>query len=112
MMDCSKHMIGDICQIKQLPIDVICCSEEQIELNNANFVGYTCLEHDVMYTAYHGKLGVGDYVVFANVGGYSNNFKPPFIAPNCAMCELDENGNSRVIKRREEFDDVFITYIF
>ena len=112
VMDCSKHMIGDICQIKQLPIDVICCSEEQIELNNANFVGYTCLEHDVRYTAYHGKLGGGDYVVFANVGGYSNNFKPPFIAPNCAMCELDENGNSRVIKRREEFDDVFITYIF
>jgi diaminopimelate decarboxylase len=111
-MDCSKYNIGDISQMKQLPIEVISCSDKQVILKNAKLAGYTCLEHDVMYKGFTGELGVGDYIVFANVGGYSNNSKPPFISPNCAMVELSDDGSARLIMRREEFDDVFATYMF
>ena len=65
-----------------------------------------------MYSGFTGPIGVGDYLVFGNVGGYSNVTKPPFIHPNCAMVELHDDHSSRLIKRPEVLDDIFGTYIF
>jgi diaminopimelate decarboxylase len=106
----SKDNIGDICTIKELPINVY--GENEAHFYNINLTGYTCLEQDVMYEGYIGKIAVGNYVVFKNVGGYSNVTKPPFIAPNCPMIEIDAKGNTRLIKRMETFEDVFVTYQF
>jgi diaminopimelate decarboxylase len=79
---------------------------------NADLVGYTCLEQDVLYQRYTGFLGLGDYVQFGNVGGYSTVYKPPFIWPNCAMLVKQENGEYREIKRAESYDDLLGTYVF
>jgi len=106
VLDCSKHNLGEICTLKKMPLSVIHTGNHTEKLNDANFVGYTCLEHDVMYTGFNGDLAVGDYVVFGNVGGYSNVSKPPFISPNCAI--ISENGN--IIKDKEEFEDILRTY--
>lgn len=110
--DCSGGNMGDICHLKRLPITVYSMGTEQRVLENATFVGYTCLEHDVIYDGYNGTLAVGDLVQFRNVGSYSNVFKPPFILPNCAMVQLDEKGNVELIKRAETLDDIFQTYVF
>ena len=110
--DCSGGNMGDICHLKQLPITVYPFGKEQKELQNATFVGYTCLEHDVIYDGFNGKLAVGDVIQFRNIGSYSNVFKPPFILPNCAMVQLDEKGNVELIKRTETIDDIFRTYVF
>ena len=110
--DCSSGNMGDICHLKKLPITVYPMGEEQSDLENASFVGYTCLEHDVIYDGYNGKLAVGDLVQFRNVGSYSNVFKPPFILPNCAMVQVDKNDGLEVIKRAETIDDIFQTYVF
>jgi diaminopimelate decarboxylase len=110
VLNCSKDNLGDICKMKKLPLQVVPAGREQEELKSASFVGYTCLEHDVMYTEYAGKLAVGDYVVFGNVGGYSNVSKPPFILWNCPMIVMHEDGTCEVIKRQEKFEDVFATY--
>ncbi|MBQ6478115.1 MAG: alanine racemase [Erysipelotrichaceae bacterium] len=106
VLNCSKHNLGEICTLKRMPIEIIRNSKETETLSNADFVGYTCLEHDVMYKGFNGELGVGDYIVFGNTGGYSNVSKPPFISPNCAM--VSENGI--LIKKAEDFDDVLRTY--
>ena len=106
VLNCSKHNLGEVCTLKKLPIEIIRNGVDIERINSADFVGYTCLEHDVMYKGYNGDLGVGDYVVFGNAGGYSNVSKPPFISPNCAM--VSENGN--LIKKAEEFEDVLGTY--
>ena len=111
VLNCSKDNLGDICKMKKLPLRVYHNSELQEDLKNASFVGYTCLEHDVMYTEYAGKLAVGDYVVFGNVGGYSNVSKPPFIFWNCPMIALHPSGVYKVMKKGETFEDVFTTYI-
>ena len=108
VMDCSKHNLGEICTLKSLPIEVISNGGSKV-VTNANIVGYTCLEHDVMYRGLNGNIGVGDYILFGNVGGYSNVDKPPFILPNCAMISLKE-GEAREIKRRETYDDILATY--
>lgn len=105
-LNCSKQNLGEICELKKLPIKIISSGKEQTELNNADLVGYTCLEHDVIYKDFNGSLAVGDIIVFGNVGGYSLVSKPPFIRPNCPM--ITEDG--KIIKRAETFEEVFSTY--
>lgn len=106
VIDGSKHNIGEICELKRLPIQVIKSGNPQENVDNADVVGNTCLEHDVPYRGYTGEIAVGDYVVFGNVGGYSNVSKPPFISPNCAMI----SSTGCVIKRRESVREVMCTY--
>ena len=43
----------------------------QIENMPVDIVGFTCLEHDVLYADHYGRLCVGDILVFDNVGAYS-----------------------------------------
>lgn len=105
-LNCSKHNLGEICELKKLPITVIPQGGEQLQLADADLVGYTCLEHDVVYRGFTGEVAVGDIIVFGNVGGYSLVSKPPFIRPNCRM--VTDTGV--VIKREETFDEVFHTY--
>ena len=89
-----------------MPIQVIRSTNNRETVHNADFVGYTCLEHDVLYNDYNGEIAVGDYIVFDNVGGYSNVSKPPFIRPNCYMI----SSNDSVIKRAETTEEVICTY--
>ncbi len=109
--DGSGGNMGDICHLKQLPITVYRFGQNAQSVCDADFVGYTCLEHDAMYKGYNGELSVKDVVQFRNVGSYSNVFKPPFIYPNCAMVALDKEGKATLIKRKETFEDVFSTYV-
>lgn len=110
VLDCSKHNLGEISTLKQLPIKVIHNGKSTEILSDAKLVGYTCLEHDVMYKGFNGELAVGDYIVFGNIGGYSNVDKPPFILPNCSMISI-EGERVEVIKRKETFDDILQTYV-
>lgn len=111
VLDCSEHNLGETCTLKTLPMDVVRIGEQK-QYADLDFTGYTCLEQDVMHRHYTGPLAVGDYVVFGNVGGYSNVLKPPFIAPNCAMVALCPDGGTKVIKRQETFADLLGTYAF
>lgn len=83
------------------------------EYENMDFGGFTCIESDYLYQGYRGKLAVGDYVVFDNVGSYSIVLKPPFILPNFPVLEYEEDtGRIELIKRQETFDDLFHTFLF
>ena len=110
--DCSGGNMGDICKMKNLPISIYHNGFDLRKLTDAMFAGYTCLENDYIYRGYTGELAVGDFVQFRNVGSYSNVFKPPFIMPNCSMVQIDDDGNSEIIKDQESFDDIFGTYHF
>jgi diaminopimelate decarboxylase len=101
---------------KNLPItvykDTKKCNLEQLA-DCTDIVGYTCLEYDCLYKNYQGKLSVSDYVVFENVGAYITVFKPPFIRYCPAIVLYDSNSDKfELIKRKEEFQDIFETYIF
>ena len=110
--DCSGGNLGDICRLKQLPVSVFHTGQQTVTVKDAVFAGYTCLEHDTLYEGFSGEIAVGDLVQFRNIGSYSNVFKPPFIAPDCAMIALDENGIPFLIRRKETAADVFRTYLF
>ena len=110
LCNCSFHNLGETCQMKNLPLRVFHDGRDIREVHEADLVGYTCLEQDVLYRNYSGPIAVGDYVEFGNVGGYSIVDKPPFIQPNCAMVSLD-NLQHKLIKRRETWDDIFRSFV-
>ena len=92
------------------PMKVIHMSEGK-SYDDLDLVGFTCIEGDVLYKNYSGKLAVDDVVVISNCGSYSLVMKPPFILPNFPV--LDICGNDiEVIKRAEGFDDIFHTFNF
>ena len=93
------------------PIEIIAVGEDRNEYVNLDFVGYTCIENDVLYHGYQGQLAHEDVIVFGNCGSYSVVMKPPFILPNFPV--LDIGGNEPLlIKRKETFEDLFCTYNF
>lgn len=93
------------------PVDVFNASDKQEIYNDLDFVGFTCIENDVLYKSYNGKLAVGDMIVINNCGSYSLVMKPAFILPNFAVLDISD-GKEEVIKRAETFDDIFHTYNF
>ena len=104
--DGSFHQLGEICQMKKLPLEVF-NNRESSFFEKIDIMGYTCLEQDVMYESYRGELGVGSIIKFKNVGGYSIVSKPQFIRPNCPMYVDD-----KIILRQETFNDVFDKFYF
>ncbi|MFA6375888.1 MAG: decarboxylase [Candidatus Paceibacterota bacterium] len=111
----SKYNISPTLNDKNLPIniyrDLNDCSAEEYEA--IDIAGYTCIEHDYLYKDYKGRLEIGDYVVFDNAGSYSFVLKPPFIMPNFAIIEYDfKEDKAEIIKRKEESNDIFKTFIF
>lgn len=93
------------------PMTVVPCGKEQEMYEDADIAGYTCIESDFLYKGYSGKLTVGDYVVIDNCGSYSIVMKPPFIMPDFPVIDIC-GDKAELIKRKEEFDDIFHTYNF
>lgn len=107
----SIYNINPTLNKKNPPIDVYSMGNEQKEYHNLDFSGFTCIESDYLYRKYNGKLAKGDMVVFGNVGSYSVVLKPPFILPNFPVIDISD-GDVEIIKRGENFDDLFHTFIF
>ena len=112
LLNCSFHNLGETCQMKNLPIKIYHSGEETVNIEKAKFVGYTCLEQDIVYRDYTGEIANGDYVLFGNVGGYSLVDKPPFIMPDYPMISIDKNKKIKLIKQRESFEDIFSKFLF
>jgi len=91
------------------PIEVIAGGEAQGFYESIDLVGFTCIEGDVLYKNYRGRLAKGDAIVISNCGSYSLVMKPPFILPNFPVLDIS-NEKTEVIKRAETFDDIFHTF--
>lgn len=111
LMNCSFHNLGEACQMKNLPIRRYDFGTDICEVSNANLVGYTCLEQDVLYRGYTGAVSIGDVFLFGNVGGYSIVNKPPFIMPNTPFITVKDD-KIKLIKRQETWNDIFSTFVF
>jgi diaminopimelate decarboxylase len=88
-------------------------STQQRKLSGTiDIVGYTCMETDCLYKDYQGEVGIGDYIVFENMGAYTIVFKQPFIRPNPPIISYDSNLDEyRLVRRTETAKDIFATYV-
>ncbi len=112
MVDGSAHQAGELSKKKRLPMSVIPGEEQSERLSPIEITGYTCLEDDILYPDCAQPVGKGDIIHIRNVGSYSNVLAPPFIQEGCGMVELDQEGNTRLIKRPQTAEELFSTYIF
>jgi diaminopimelate decarboxylase len=108
----SKFNMGLLTSIINMPMSVYSDNRDRLQYEEIDVVGFTCIESDCLYKGYSGKIGVGDYLVFSNVGSYSIVFKPQFIMPNVPVIEYSETmGDYEIIKRQETMEDVFSTFV-
>lgn len=107
-LDCSFFNAGETSKYKKLPIKAF---DKLGSFVGGNLVGYTCLEDDVIYRDFKGMLSIGDTVVFGNTGGYSLVFKPPFILPDIPVIALKADETTKIIKKRQTFDDMLTNYV-
>ena len=91
------------------PMEVISMGKEQKDYTDLDIVGFTCIEGDVLYNNYTGKLAHDDAIVISNCGSYSLVMKPPFILPNFAVLDIC-GEKTEIMKRGETFDDLFHTF--
>lgn len=72
-----------------------------------DLVGFTCLEHDLLYCGYDGPVRVGDLAVFENVGAYSFVSSPTaFIRPTPPILQRDASGPWRPCMRQDTIEQV------
>lgn len=67
-------------------------------------VGYTCLEHDILYRGFNEPLSAGDILVMNNVGAYSMVSSPDFIRTSPPVYQLTEAGWT-MLRRKVSIDD-------
>lgn len=110
----SIYNINPTLNKKNPPLTLITSDENKsfYYYRNLDFGGFTCIESDYLYKGYNGKLRNEDFIIFSNIGSYSVVLKPPFILPNFAILEITDRDDIEVIKRRENFEDIFHTYNF
>lgn len=106
----SMYNINPTLSPKRLPM-MLYGSEKGREYIDISFAGYTCIESDYLYKNFKGRVCIGDFLVFDNVGSYSVVLKPPFILPNVPVIHIGENGEINIEKRAETFEDIFSTYL-
>ena len=110
LLDGSFHNVGEICGLKKVPMRIKHSTSGKT-YKNMDFVGYTCLEQDVIFSGYNGELSIGDEVEICNVGGYSIVDKPPFIHPDIPVY-MSLDNKVTCIKREQTLDDIFAPYEF
>lgn len=93
------------------PIEVINMGNKETYFENVDIVGFTCIEGDVLYKDYVGTLAENDAIIISNCGSYSLVMKPPFILPNFPVLDISRE-NVKVIKNKENFNDIFHTFVF
>ena len=67
------------------------------------------MEVDYFSFGYEGSIGVGDYIIFHNVGAYSFVMKPPFVLGTPAIISWPDK---RIVKRKETSDDMIRMFQF
>lgn len=95
----AAHQIKIVPNKVNLPTRVFCAplSEEQgafvgNEKYKIDIVGFTCLEHDIIFSGYQGELKRGDILMTSNVGAYSMVSSPDFIRTSPPVFEKTKEG--------------------
>jgi len=94
------------------PFELVQPEAGQGPFKHYDVVGSTCMEKDCLLSDIECRdIGRGDFICIGNVGAYTIVLTPPFILPAPPVVVREGDAHS-VIRRRQEFADVFGTYLF
>ena len=102
---------------KPLPFTVVPSknnSKDTPALKTYTLTGSTCMERDILLkdVSISANIEVGDQVIIESVGAYTNVLSPHFINYACPIYSLSENGNYKVLRNTQAFDEFFVSYNF
>ncbi|ALM53720.1 hypothetical protein [Halomonas huangheensis] len=83
--------------------------ETMISDSNVDLVGFTCLEHDVIYRGFSSALKRGDVLVSRNVGAYSMVISSDFIRTTPPVLEY-MGGEWQVLREKVTVDKLLNLY--
>ena len=107
----SIHNIKPTLNTKNLPCYVVKKRKNRKICEMPYYItGYTCMEKDVMFEDYIGDIEKGDYIVFENIGAYTNVYKPPFIKAQVPIISINKLNNTSLEKRGETTENIMKTY--
>lgn len=109
----SVHNIKPTGNNKNLPCKVV-SQENNIEMSKKNYMitGYTCMERDILRNEFNGYINKGDYIIFENIGAYTNVFKPPFIKTQSPIIAIDLDQSLQLAKKPENTQYIIETYSY
>lgn len=108
------HNVKPNGDIKNLSIEIIQQPDNdnnKINTIDMDIAGYTCLEYDYLYKNFSGRISIGDYIGYKNMGSYSIVFKPPFINLSPPIFEEKNQSIIGVARKKENIEDVFNSYV-
>jgi diaminopimelate decarboxylase len=98
-------------QSLNLPMQVLAApGGERREHRRWDVVGHTCVERDVLHEGYEGLLGIGDFVLFDNVGAYTNVLNAPFIRGTPPIVSLSAEGAVKLLRPASTARDLVRSY--
>lgn len=108
----SFHNVKPSGHKKNITMDVFTdSSDKNAAEKEYDICGYTCLENDIINYKHKAVINKNDFLVFKNVGAYTIVFKPSFIKLAPPIIAF-ENNEMLVIRKKEEFNDIFNSFMF
>ena len=106
---CSKFLVISPALFGNLPVIVYGNSDSTAPAEDYALVGFTCVEEDLL-AKYHGRIDIGDIIVFGNVGAYTQSFAPNFILPEPPTYAVKGN-DFWLVKRSTALHDILCKYV-
>ena len=74
---------------KKVPMDVIHVSSGE-QVDKLKIYGYACTEDDILCDSYTGRIAIGDWLVFNNLGAYAYSLSSDFIKKKPDFFQINE----------------------
>ncbi|QTF91382.1 hypothetical protein, partial [Halomonas sp. BM-2019] len=111
-----EHLKIVVNEINQ-PMSVLRCPrhrgdalEGDAEALSTDVVGFTCLEHDVLFRNHLGPIAAGDIALFTSVGAYSFVTAAPFIRTTPPIVMLDEAGGWKTLMHKASVSQLLSSF--
>lgn len=110
----SKYNMNPSSNRIDSPVEILNFNpENSVNVKDAKLCGYTCIESDLIHNNFNGNISIGDMIIFKEVGSYSVVMKPPFILPDAAIVEFnDQKKLFELVRNKQTFNDIFNNFKF
>lgn len=108
-VNCCSNQAGFICDCKDISLTVFRTGKgPRHAVENGVIAGNTCLEFDYLRKGASGEFGIGDAVVFRNLGAYSLSCSRQFIVPRLGVYDMN---SLECLREPETPEDMFRNYL-
>lgn len=113
IVDGSVFDVKPTMHTNNLPFSLIQNKESRSDgISVYDVVGSTCMEKDIILSGVSlpDTIGKGDFIQIRGVGAYTLSLTPTFINFLPPVISIEGNGNTRLVRRRQNIEDILAIY--